>query len=103
MTPLALGLFLLGVFAIRQFGGFALAGLLGDSELAARLLNLLPMAIVAAVIASQIFTTGRNLVLDARIVGLVVAVILSWKKLPIGLVVIFAAAATAGVRAAGWG
>lgn len=103
MTPLGLVLFLTGVFAIRQVGGFALASLLGDSELATRLLNLLPMSIVAAVIAAQVFTAGRTLVLDARVVGLAVAVVLSWRKLPIGLVVIAAAGATAATRALGWG
>ncbi len=103
MTAAALVAFLLGVFAIRQFGGFALAGLLGDSEWATRLLNLMPMAVVSAVIATQIFTAGRSIVVDARVVGLAVAVVLSWRKLPIGVVVIAAAGATAGVRSLGWG
>ncbi|MCP5025036.1 MAG: hypothetical protein GY929_02015 [Actinomycetia bacterium] len=47
------------VFAIRMFGGFGLARLIGESEQWKRLLTLLPLAIVASVVAVQVFTSGR--------------------------------------------
>ncbi len=103
MSPLGLVLFVVGVFALRMFGGFGLAGLIGTSERWQRLLTLLPLAIVAAVVAVQVGTTGREVVLDARVVGVGLAAILAWKRVPLGIVVISAAAATAATRAAGWG
>ena len=103
MSPIGLGLFLVGLFALRMFGGFGLAGLIGDSPFWKRLLTLLPLSLVSAVVATQVFTTGGSLVIDARVVGITVAIGLSLRKAPLALVVVGAAAATAGTRALGWG
>lgn len=96
-------LFLLGVFALRMAGGFALGGLLAGNERAARLLLLLLLSIVSAVVAVQAFTTKTSVVFDARAVGIAVAATLSWRKVPLGVVVVIAAACTAAVRLTGWG
>ena len=103
MTVAGLLLFLGGVFGLRVFGAFGLGGLIGDNERWTRLLALLPLSIVASVVAVQTFTVGRTVVVDARVVGVAVAAVASWKRLPLGVVVVAAAAATALVRQAGWG
>jgi hypothetical protein len=103
VTPLALVLFLVGVFGLRTLGAFGLGAVLGDDERWSRLLVLLPLSIVAAVMAVQTFTTRQSVVLDARSVGVGVAALASWRRLPLGLVVVLAAATTALVRKAGWG
>ncbi len=103
MSPLGLALFLAGVFGLRMLGGFALGGVLAGNERATRLLTLLPLSIVAAVIAVQTFTTKSDVVLDARVIGIALAAVLSWRKVPMGVVVVLAAAATALVRLTGWG
>jgi hypothetical protein len=103
MSPLGALLFIGGVFILRMVGGFALAGALAEDERVARLLLLMPLAIVSAVVAVQTFTTKTSIVLDARVVGVGLAAVLAWRRVPMGVVVVLAAAATALVRVAGWG
>jgi branched-subunit amino acid transport protein len=61
-----------------------------------RIAELLPIALLAALIGTQTFADGRSLTIDSRAAGLVVAVALVWRKAPF-LVVVFAAAATAAL------
>lgn len=103
MTVVGLALFLIGVLALRMTGGFVLGGLLSGDDRATRVLVLMPLSIVAAVIAVQTFAVRDQLVVDARIVGMGVAAVLSWRRVPMGIVVVIAACATALVRLAGWG
>jgi hypothetical protein len=103
MSVAGLAVFVAGVFALRMIGGFALGRLLGENERFTRLLALLPLSIVAAVVAIQTLATKQSVVLDARVVGVSVAAVASWKRMPLGLVVVLAAASTALVRRAGWG
>jgi Branched-chain amino acid transport protein (AzlD) len=103
MTPTGLVLFVLGVLTLRVVGGFALGGLLAGSERAQRVLLLMPLSIVAAVIAVQTFTTKHSVVIDARVLGMAVAAVLSWRRVPMGVVVVIAACTTALVRLTGWG
>jgi len=84
-------------------GGFSLGGVLAGNERIARLLLLMPLSIVAAVVAVQTFAVKTELRLDARVVGIAVAAVLSWRKVPMGVVVVIAAASTALVRLTGWG
>jgi branched chain amino acid efflux pump len=64
-----------------------------------RISELLPIALLAALVGTQTFATGKHLEIDARVAGVIVAVVLVWRRAPF-LVVVFAAAATAaGVRA----
>jgi hypothetical protein len=103
MSLLGVLLFIAGVFAIRMVGGFVLGGVLGTDDRATRLLLLMPLSIVSAVVAVQTFTTKSSLAFDARAVGIAVAAVLSWRKVPMGVVVVIAAASTALVRLTGWG
>lgn len=64
-----------------------------------RIAGLLPIALLAALVATQTFGDGRALRLDARAVGLAVAVVAAWRRAPFLVVVAAAAAATAAVRA----
>ena len=56
---------------------------------------LLPTPLIAALVVTSAFSENNELVLDARVIGLVAAAIALWKKLPFFIVVIIAAAATA--------
>lgn len=103
MSPLGLVLFVGGVFILRMVGGFALAGALLDNDRIARLLLLMPLSIVAAVVAVQTFATKTAVVFDARVVGVGIAAVLSWRRVPMGVVVVIAACATASIRLTGWG
>lgn len=103
MTPAGLAGFVVGVFLLRVLGGFTLGRVLAGNERWARLLSLLPLSIVAAVIAVQTFTTRQDLVVDARAIGVAVGAVASWRRLPLAVVVVLAAAVTALVRQTGWG
>jgi branched-subunit amino acid transport protein len=61
-----------------------------------RVADLLPVALLAALIATQTFTTGHRLVLDARAAGVLVAVLAVRARAPF-LVVVAAACATAAM------
>jgi uncharacterized membrane protein len=62
--------------------------------------DLLPVALLTALIATQTFTSGRHLQLDARAVGLVAAVVAVRFKAPFLVVVAVACVVTALVRLA---
>ncbi len=63
-----------------------------------RCLDLLPAALIAALIVVNTVVTGRHLVADARLVGVSSAAVAAWRKLPFPVVVIIGAAVTALVR-----
>ncbi len=63
-----------------------------------RCLDLLPAALIAALIVVNTVVTGRYLVADARLVGVSAAAVAAWRKLPFLAVVIIGAAVTALVR-----
>jgi branched-subunit amino acid transport protein len=81
--------------------GFKLAGLslpqrwLEDSRVQ-RTVPLIPVALLAALVATQTFATGRHLVLDVRAAALGVAVVAVLLRAPF-LAVVVAAAATAAL------
>ncbi|MFC7373902.1 AzlD domain-containing protein [Brachybacterium sp. GCM10030267] len=68
----------------------------------ARITSLLPIALLGALVATQTATSGTEIVLDARLAGLGVAVVLLVLRAPFLVVVIGAAVAAAGLRALGW-
>ncbi|MDQ6617007.1 MAG: AzlD domain-containing protein [Actinomycetota bacterium] len=65
---------------------------------AARIADLLPVALLATLIATQTVSTGRHLAVDARAVGLATAAAAQLLRAPFLLVVASAAATTAAVR-----
>ncbi len=76
--------------------------LLGGRELPPRvasLVGLLAPALLAALVAINTFGAGRTLVLDERVLGVAAAGVAVWRKAPVLLVVVIAAAVTAVARA----
>jgi branched-subunit amino acid transport protein len=63
-----------------------------------RCLALIPAAVVTALVMKDTFTQGQELVLDARALGIGVAVIAAWRKAPLIVVIVLGAAVTALVR-----
>jgi uncharacterized membrane protein len=61
-----------------------------------KVVPLIPIALLAALVATQTFSTGRHLVLDVRAAALAVAVVAVLLRAPF-LVVVSAAAATAAL------
>lgn len=67
-----------------------------------RVMALLPVALLAALVALQGFANGQSLALDARAAGLATAALaLAWRA-PFLLVIMLAAVVAAGLRALGW-
>ena len=100
MTDAWLVVVLVGVatIAIKSIGPV----LLGGRELPPRigsLIGLLAPALLAALVAINTFGSGRSLVLDERVLGVAAAAIAIWRKAPVLLVVVIAAAVTAVARA----
>jgi branched-subunit amino acid transport protein len=78
--------------------------LMGGRELpslVAGVVALLAPALLAALVAVQVFAGDDELVLDARVVGLAAAVLALVARAPILAVIVAAAAATALARALG--
>lgn len=79
--------------------GFVVVGGRTMPPLVERCLALIPASLLAALIAKDTFTVAQDLVIDARAVGLAVAVLAVWRRAPFIVVVIGASAATALARA----
>jgi branched-subunit amino acid transport protein len=63
-----------------------------------RCLALVPAALISALIVMNTFSTGNDLVVDARAAGVGVAAIAAWRRVPLVLVIVLGAAVTALVR-----
>ena len=87
-----------GAYALKMFG-FVIVGSRKPPQALSRCLLLIPAALLAALVFNSTFTTGQTLALDERDIGLGVAIIAAWRKLPLIVVVILGAATTALLRA----
>ncbi len=99
MSPATLVLVLLsvGTFAFKSAGPL----FLGARPLPVRvqwLVELLPAALLAALVAVSTFADGQSIVVDARVAGMVVAALALSRRVPFVIVVILASATTAIVR-----
>ena len=86
-------------YALKAFGPLVLGG---DRKLPDRITRLaddLPAPLLAALVAISAFADGTTPTVDARAVGLAVAAVALWRRLPFVIVVILAAVATAAARA----
>ena len=95
LCVLAVGL---ATIAIKASG----AVLAADRELpqsAARVVDLLAPAVLAALVATQAFSADDELVLDERAAGLLAAGVAILLRAPLLVVVLAAAATAAGLRA----
>jgi len=82
-------------YALKLAGLSLPAGLLQDARVQ-RTIPLVPVALLAALVATNTFSTGNHLVLDVRAAALGVAVVAVLLRAPF-LVVVASAAATAAL------
>lgn len=87
-----------GCYALKLAGLLVPERLL-EHPVVARVSGLLPVALLAALAGVQTFSTGTELVLDARVVGVGAAVVALLLRAPFIVVVAVAAGAAALVRA----
>ena len=95
---LLVGLTGLSAVALKAVGPV----LLGGKELpgrAAAVVELLAPALLAALVATQTLGSGKALVVDERAAGLAAAALALALRAPVLVVVVLAAAVTAGLRA----
>jgi branched-subunit amino acid transport protein len=92
-----------GVIAfVLKLTGYSVPPALLERPRVAPVIDLLPAALLAALVVMQTFTTGPTLVLDARAAALVAAAVALLLRAPFIVVVIVAAATAAGLRMLGW-
>ena len=70
-----------------------------ERPLVRRVAGLIPAALLSALVAVQVFTSGQRLVLDERAAGLAAAAVLLVLRAPFLVVVVGAAAVAALLRA----
>lgn len=94
------------VVAVVGFGTVVMKGagpvLLGGRPMPERfvsVIELLAPALLAALVAVQSLGDGQALVIDERLIGVAAAGVALWRKAPLLVVVLVAAAATAMARA----
>ena len=97
MTWTLIILLTLGAYAFKVTGLVILGGRTLP-PIFERCLALIPAAVVTALVMKDTFTQGQELVLDARALGIAVAVIAAWRKAPLIVVIVLGAAVTALVR-----
>ena len=85
----------LGCYLLK-LAGMSIPARVLDHPVAERVADLLPVALLAALVAVQVFATEGELVVDARLVGLAVAFVLLLLRTPF-LVVVFGAALVAAL------
>ncbi|HEY5663989.1 MAG TPA: AzlD domain-containing protein [Ilumatobacter sp.] len=89
-----------GAYACKLIG-LVVIGARRVPPLIDRCLILIPAALIAALVVKDTFSTGQQLVLDARAAGVGVAVLAAWRRAPLLVVIVLGSAVTAGVRALG--
>ncbi|MFI6474710.1 AzlD domain-containing protein [Streptomyces sp. NPDC050516] len=89
-----------GCYLVKLIGLLVPAGAL-ERPLVKRLAALLPVALLAALTAQQTFSTGHQVLLDARAAGLAAAAVALVLRAPFLVIVGAAVLVTAGVRALG--
>jgi hypothetical protein len=91
----------LGAFALK-FAGYLLGEKFAQNPRFRRVSDLMPVGLLAGLIIVQALSSQQQLVLDGRLVGVAVAVILLLRRAPFIAVILSAALITAVGRAFGW-
>lgn len=81
---------------LLKLAGLSVSPRVLERPVVERIADLIPVALLAALVAVQVFAHGHALVLDARALGLGVAVVLLLLRAPF-LVVVFGAALAAAL------
>ena len=90
----------LGAYLLK-LTGYVIPARLLESPRLRRLTALLPIALLAALVGVQTFSTGTALQIDARVAGLAAAIIALVLRAPFLVVVLVAAITAAALRAGG--
>jgi hypothetical protein len=85
----------LGAYLLK-LAGLSIPASVIEHPLVHRVADLLPVALLAALVAVQVFSSGPHLTVDARAAGLAVAVVALLLRAPF-IVVVFAASLTAAL------
>jgi hypothetical protein len=88
--------------AALKLVGFAIPPRWFDAPRPARIVDLLTVALLGALVATQTLGAGQAIRLDARLPAIAVALALLAMRAPFLVVVVGAAAAAASLRALGW-
>jgi len=99
MSWTALMVLAAGAYAFK-LAGLLIGERLGDGPLR-HAVQLIPPALFCGLIMLQTFETATELVVDARVVGLVVSVLATLKRVPFAGIIILSVAATAVARLIG--
>jgi branched-subunit amino acid transport protein len=97
MTWLAIVVAGVGCYLLK-LAGLSVPARVLERPLVDRVADLLPVALLSALIAVQVVASGHDLVLDARLVGLGAAFVALLLRAPFIVVVLVAAASAALVR-----
>ncbi|MEZ5097543.1 MAG: AzlD domain-containing protein [Nocardioides sp.] len=81
---------------LLKLAGLSVPPRMLDHPVVERVADLIPVALLSALVAVQVLADGHRLVVDARVLGLAVAVALLMLRAPF-LVVVFGAAAVAAL------
>lgn len=85
----------LGCYLLK-IAGLSVPAAVLERPVVQRIADLLPVALLAALIGVQVFADGTQLVVDARLAGLLAALVALLLRAPF-IVVVFVAALTAGL------
>ncbi|HET9859511.1 MAG TPA: AzlD domain-containing protein [Nocardioidaceae bacterium] len=83
---------------LLKLAGLSVPGHVLEKPIVERIADLLPVALLAALIAVQVFATGPELVVDARVAGLLAAMVALLLRAPFIVVVLVAALTAALIR-----
>ena len=89
-----------GAYGLKVLGFVAVGGRRLPPSVE-RCLALIPAALITALIVKDTFSTGQELAIDERALGVGAAVIAAWCKAPLIVVIVIGAAVTAVARAVG--
>ncbi|MBI1351383.1 MAG: AzlD domain-containing protein [Actinomycetales bacterium] len=87
---------------VEKLAGYLLPHSVLENAALRRVAGLLPVALLAALVAVQTFGVGQSLTIDARAAGLAVAILALIARAPFLVVVISAALTAALLRMLGW-
>lgn len=85
----------LGCYLLK-LAGLSIPARFVEHPVVERIADFIPVALLAALVAVQVFASGSSLVLDARLAGLAIAFVLLLLRAPF-LVVVFGAALVAAL------
>ena len=87
-----------GAYALKAIG-LAGVGVRDFPPQVRHVIALIPAAVLSALIVKDTFTAGHDVQLDARAIGVAVACVAVWRRVPLWIVIVLSCAATAIARA----